>query len=545
MKKIYTSGILILSMLFSLFTVNVFADDNISVYIDEQPLYCDVEPFIENGRTMVPMRKIFEEMGTNVVWEDETQTAIATNELCTVTATINSNTMSINGTPKLLDVSPKIVNGRTFVPARFVAEALGADVKWDDSTSTVFITSMKFNDDKEFISGYEKADIGKVNEYISEGEEDRTKLYINCKIESIETVYSNDENIGYFIFATATDDNENEWTVFLNSTALTNGNEHAYDEFIGKWVTIIGFYNGYLEIYESPVIATYKIRNNITQEIKSGLETILVEETNQDKNAVNIQTMHTVDGKTAEISVNNISAYEKLCWYVESVSVMYANDGTFSVISKNEIDNYKSKGWHTEPVVLMYAADGRTMYVEQSKVKEQETVGWYSEPVITMYAADGRTTTVKNSDIEAYKNVGWYLEPVTLMYAADGRTMYVGNSEIEAYKNVGWYLSPVTTVYAPDGRTMLIYEYELSDYLNVGWYKTYEAAKNSITPAKTNSNYTSSNNNQPNSGGSAVYRTPKGKRYHFDPNCGGKNSYKTTLQQAKSAGLTPCQKCAQ
>lgn len=41
-----------------------------------------------------------------------------------------------------------------------------------------------------------------------------------------------------------------------------------------------------------------------------------------------------------------------------------------------------------------------------------------------------------------------------------------------------------------------------------------------------------------------VYRTPTGKRYHSDPDCGGKNSYKTTLEQAKEAGLTPCSKCA-
>ena len=42
-----------------------------------------------------------------------------------------------------------------------------------------------------------------------------------------------------------------------------------------------------------------------------------------------------------------------------------------------------------------------------------------------------------------------------------------------------------------------------------------------------------------------VYRTPTGKRYHFDPECGGKNSKSTTLDVATSSGLTPCQKCAQ
>ena len=49
----------------------------------------------------------------------------------------------------------------------------------------------------------------------------------------------------------------------------------------------------------------------------------------------------------------------------------------------------------------------------------------------------------------------------------------------------------------------------------------------------------------PTNNSKTVYRTPNGKRYHLDPDCGGENSRPTTLDDAKSAGLTPCQKCAQ
>lgn len=59
----------------------------------------------------------------------------------------------------------------------------------------------------------------------------------------------------------------------------------------------------------------------------------------------------------------------------------------------------------------------------------------------------------------------------------------------------------------------------------------------------SNSN-TKSSRNLNNTHGAKVYRTPKGKRYHYDPDCGGKNSTETTLEKAKAAGLTPCQKCA-
>lgn len=65
-------------------------------------------------------------------------------------------------------------------------------------------------------------------------------------------------------------------------------------------------------------------------------------------------------------------------------------------------------------------------------------------------------------------------------------------------------------------------------------------SKSTTTTKKTNSKSTSNNSN-----GKTVYRTPTGKRYHYDPDCGGKNSYSTTLDAALSAGLTPCKKCAQ
>ena len=66
----------------------------------------------------------------------------------------------------------------------------------------------------------------------------------------------------------------------------------------------------------------------------------------------------------------------------------------------------------------------------------------------------------------------------------------------------------------------------------------------SASNATSQKKQTSSSSNSNNSHGKLVYATPKGKRYHFDPDCGGKNSYQTTLDAAKARGLTPCNKCA-
>lgn len=66
--------------------------------------------------------------------------------------------------------------------------------------------------------------------------------------------------------------------------------------------------------------------------------------------------------------------------------------------------------------------------------------------------------------------------------------------------------------------------------------------KSQQTTTQKNTSNSQTTSNKDNS--RTVYRTPTGKRYHYDPDCGGKNSYSTTLNAAKSSGLTPCQKCA-
>ena len=72
--------------------------------------------------------------------------------------------------------------------------------------------------------------------------------------------------------------------------------------------------------------------------------------------------------------------------------------------------------------------------------------------------------------------------------------------------------------------------------------KVEEPKQEVITPAPTP---TPTQPSQSTNNSRGVYRTPKGKRYHFDAECGGENSYSINLDSAISAGLTPCQKCAQ
>ena len=109
------------------------------VYLNGQQLSFDVAPVIENGRTLVPLRTIFEAVGANVQWDDTTRTVKAVKGSTEVVLKIGSLQPLVNGQVWPLDVPGKIVKDRTLAPLRFVGEAFGGQVEWDPVTRTVTI----------------------------------------------------------------------------------------------------------------------------------------------------------------------------------------------------------------------------------------------------------------------------------------------------------------------------------------------------------------------------------------------------------------------
>lgn len=110
------------------------------VVLNGEKLSFDVPPIIENGRTLVPLRSVFEALGADILWDDATQTVTATKGTLTITLKIGVGTAFVNNKAVSLDVPGRIVDGRTLVPLRFVSEAMGCDVGWDDESQTVIIT---------------------------------------------------------------------------------------------------------------------------------------------------------------------------------------------------------------------------------------------------------------------------------------------------------------------------------------------------------------------------------------------------------------------
>ena len=141
MKKI---AILIISLMM-FFVGAVSAENDISVMVNGEKILFDVSPQIIDGRTMVPIRAIFEVMGAEVEWDDATKTAICTKDSLTVRMTVGSTIEKINNAEVTMDIAPVVINGRTLAPARYVAEAFGYNVVWNGTQKTVIITSEDFD----------------------------------------------------------------------------------------------------------------------------------------------------------------------------------------------------------------------------------------------------------------------------------------------------------------------------------------------------------------------------------------------------------------
>nr|WP_272898790.1 stalk domain-containing protein [Paenibacillus sp. MMS18-CY102] len=116
----------------------------ISVYVDGKKLSLSQSPYETAGTTFVPMKAIFNALQvTNIVWEQSSKTLIVRKDRFTITLQVGSKTAIVNGKTYKLAAPVEVRNGTTFIPLRFVGEALGADVKWNAKERKVTITSLE------------------------------------------------------------------------------------------------------------------------------------------------------------------------------------------------------------------------------------------------------------------------------------------------------------------------------------------------------------------------------------------------------------------
>jgi hypothetical protein len=150
LKKRILSFAMMLTLAASLST-SAFADTaKLSFQIDSKDFVTpagEQDPYINgDGRTMVPIRFVGNALGVNdnnITWKADNQTATVNKDGVSIEITVGKRYITTNGTQVQMDTAAELTEGRLFIPARYISEALGARVEWDGAKNRIYILSDK------------------------------------------------------------------------------------------------------------------------------------------------------------------------------------------------------------------------------------------------------------------------------------------------------------------------------------------------------------------------------------------------------------------
>ena len=132
MKKFIALPLAIIMMCSSVFAGNISVNLN-----GENIEFSNQVPVIVEGRTLIPLRGVFEKLGYEISWDNKTKTANFTKGDIVVNVTVNAGTFKVNNSSVNLDVPAQIINGSMMLPLRAVGEATGLKVDWDNENKVV------------------------------------------------------------------------------------------------------------------------------------------------------------------------------------------------------------------------------------------------------------------------------------------------------------------------------------------------------------------------------------------------------------------------
>ena len=153
MKRIISIAVALIMLLsaINVSALQLYYDDGYHTYdgniftlkVDGKVLNCEVPPVVFDGYSVVPARDVFESLGATVTWRDTDQKVTVIYGGVKVELFINSTIAIKNGMNEIMPIAPKLINGKTMIPARYVAESLGFGVEFDGGSDTISITSQK------------------------------------------------------------------------------------------------------------------------------------------------------------------------------------------------------------------------------------------------------------------------------------------------------------------------------------------------------------------------------------------------------------------
>lgn len=145
MRKAYMKNLaLLVSTILLLLLTNPLtgsAKENIHLMVNGNLLQSDVSPKVVNGRTLVPVRVIAESLGMKIKWNDDERKVTINNDQMSLQLTIQNRNAIVNGKVIPMELSPILDHGRTLVPLRFIGETLGLSVGWDALSRVALVNS--------------------------------------------------------------------------------------------------------------------------------------------------------------------------------------------------------------------------------------------------------------------------------------------------------------------------------------------------------------------------------------------------------------------
>lgn len=242
MKKV----LLFFAIIISCLTINTIFAAEVEVQINGKIInFDDTTAQIINDRTMVPFRKIFNELGVsdeNISWDGTTKTILATKGDTQINLQIGSqNAKKIEGKDEkeiILDSAPTIRNDRTLVPLRFIAESLGKTVGWDVANKTAIIIDFDYflnmiNEKSNSLYQFLNADDSKVSVSITRNYTDKD-----------DSSNSNVSNINSNIVEVRNDD-----TINQNVEVHFSGTNELMKEIASEGWADIAYENNYYSDY--------------------------------------------------------------------------------------------------------------------------------------------------------------------------------------------------------------------------------------------------------------------------------------------------------
>jgi len=182
LRKFVCLFFVLIFMFFNMSTV--YCSENVKIYYNKKHITCDVEAFIENSRTLIPV-VLLNQMGYTTAWNEKKQTVTITNSDKKIVLTIGSNIAMVDGLAVKMDVKAKILSDRTFVPIRFISENFGYKVIWDGQTRSVYITaSVSSTETPDKNSGFDNSQTEKKAIMITNMYTDREDGVLKIKLEA-------------------------------------------------------------------------------------------------------------------------------------------------------------------------------------------------------------------------------------------------------------------------------------------------------------------------------------------------------------------------